>query len=328
MNKEALHKLVAEKAPTVCQIVVCKNGEEIFSDEWLDYKKTDACHVMSITKSVIALLMGIVIDRGLIKSVDEKVLSFFPDYKVLEGEETIKDVTIKHMLTMTSPYKYAKESETKMRKSLDWATHALDLLGGEKGLTGEFLYSSVGCNILSGILANVTGETLVDFANKNLFAPLGITIHENRHTYTKEDYDEFLLTKTAQKTHGWLCDSKGLGCGGYGLCFSATDLAKLGQLCLDKGMHNGVQIVSAGWIEEMTKEHTIASPDHGSLPYGYLWWGLDKEQGIYAAKGHSGNVIYVNPTTGIVIGLTSHFDSSVHGRATFVQKEIEPFFID
>lgn len=85
-NKEELNAYVKEKEPNICQICVWKDGEEIFSQEWNGYQKTDCTHVMSATKSIISLLIGIAIDRNLIRSTEEKVLSFFPDYKVKRAD--------------------------------------------------------------------------------------------------------------------------------------------------------------------------------------------------------------------------------------------------
>ena len=77
MNITELHSYIEENTPNICQIVIRKNGEEIYADEWNGYKRDDCVHVMSVTKSIVALLVGIAIDNGMIKSVDEKVLTYF-----------------------------------------------------------------------------------------------------------------------------------------------------------------------------------------------------------------------------------------------------------
>lgn len=96
---------------------------------------------------MIALLTGIAMDKGYIQSVEQKVLKFFPEYTVKRGEKTIYDVTIRHLLTMTAPYKYKSEPWTKVCTSDDWTKAALDLLGGRSGITGEFKYSTLGIQI-------------------------------------------------------------------------------------------------------------------------------------------------------------------------------------
>lgn len=142
MNRKELHDFIKEKQPNICQISCYKDGKEVYSDEWNNYKKGDACHVMSATKSIVALLVGIALDKGFIKSIDQPVLDFFPEYKIKRGEKTIQKVTIKHLLTMTAPYKYKYEPWTKICSSDDWTVSALDFLGGRKGLTGQFKYST------------------------------------------------------------------------------------------------------------------------------------------------------------------------------------------
>ena len=122
----------------------------------------------------------------------------------------------------------------------------------------------------------------------------------------------------------WFCDPKGIGTAGYGLCLSATDMAKIGQLCLDKGVHNGKQIVSSEWIEQMTKTNYKCGEEFRNMSYGYLWWIVDENKHIFAAIGNSGNVIYVNPSENIVIAVTSYFKPTIFDRIDFIQKYIEP----
>ena len=95
-------------------------------------------NVNSVTKGVAALLAGIALDKGYIKSVDQKVMVFFPDYIVKRGEKTIYEVTIRHLLTMTAPYKGKSEPWKKVCTSGDWTLAVLDYLGGRKGITGLF----------------------------------------------------------------------------------------------------------------------------------------------------------------------------------------------
>ena len=141
----------------ICQIYAIKNGVPVYDDCWHEYKTSDAVNVMSVTKSVMALLIGIAIDKGYIRSVDQKVIDFFPDYTVKRGEKTIYKVTLRHLLTMTAPYKYRSEPWTKVCTSEDWTKAALDLLGGRNGITGEFKYATLGIQILSGVIQNASG---------------------------------------------------------------------------------------------------------------------------------------------------------------------------
>ena len=278
---------------------------------------------MSATKSVISLLVGIAIDKGQIGSVDDKVLDYFPDYKVKRGEKTIYDVTIEHLLTMRAPYKCKGDPWSKVCASENWTYASLDFLGGRKGLTDEFKYQTVCLHILSGILYKATNMKTVDYANKYLFEPLGIRPHTIYTAKTAEEHKRFTIEKTP-KENVWFCDTEGLGTPGYGLCLSAEDMAKIGLLCLNNGVFDDKRIISSDWIEKMTRPRTIENQNWQGMEYGYLWWILNREKNIYAALGNSGNVIYINPEKSIVIAVSSYFKPTVMDRADFIRKYLEP----
>ena len=327
MNKEELHTFVETYHPNICQIAAYKSGEKVYSDCWNKYKPEDCTHIMSATKSIIALLIGIALDKGQIKSIDDKVLEYFPDYKVKRGEKTIYDVTIKHLLTMRAPYKGKGDPWTKVCSSDNWTYASLDFLGGRKGLTDEFDYKTVCLHILSGILYQATKMNTVDYANKYLFEPLGIKQHANYYVETAEEHKAFTIGKTP-KENIWFCDPDGLGTPGYGLCMSAEDMAKIGLLCLRKGRYDNKQIVSETWIAEMTNPRTVESNHFRGMDYGYLWWVIDRDKPIYAAIGNSGNVIYVNPEKDIVVAVSSYFKPTVFDRVELIQEYIEPFLCE
>lgn len=324
MNQEELYNLIKDGQPNICQIVAYRNGAKVYSECWNDYKPDNCTHIMSATKSIIALLIGIALDRGHIKSTDDKVLDYFPDYKIKRGEKTIHNVTIKHLLTMRAPYKCKGDPWSKVCSSDNWTYSSLDFLGGRKGLTDEFNYQTVCLHILSGILYQATGMKTVDYVNTYLFEPLGIQIHKNYYAKTAEEHKQFTIGKLP-KDNIWFSDPDGLGTPGYGLCMSAEDMAKIGLLCLNKGRYNNQQIVSAQWIEEMTHPKTVESDRFRGMDYGYLWWIIDREKKIYSAIGNSGNVIYINPEQNIVVAVASYFKPTVFDRVDFIMEHIEPF---
>lgn len=326
MNQKEIHEYIQKEQPNICQIACYKDGEEVYVDKWNHYKVTDTCHVMSATKSIVALLVGIAIDEGFIKSIEQPVLDYFPEYKVKRGEKTIQKVTIKHLLTMKAPYKYKYEPWTKICSTEDWTISALDFLGGRKGLTEEFKYSTLGIHILTGIISKTSGLQTVDFANKYLFEPIGVKAHRNYLADTAEEHKHFTMCKEP-KENVWFCDPQGVGAAGFGLCFSAVDMAKIGQLCLDKGYYRGKQIISSSWIEEMTKVNYQCGKEFGNMSYGYLWWIIDEKSHIYAASGNSGNVIYVNASNNIVIAVTAYFKPTIFDRIEFIQEYIEPMIM-
>ena len=164
----------------------------------------------------------------------------------------------------------------------------------------------------------------VDFANKYLFGPLGIRPYSVYIAKSAEEHKQFTIEKTP-KENVWFCDTEDLGTPGYGLCMSAEDMAKIGLLCLNKGIYKGKRIISSSWIEDMTHPRAIGNQNWQGMEYGYLRWILDREKNTYAALGNSGNVIYINPEKNIVIAVTAYFKPTVMDRADFIREHIEAF---
>ena len=326
MTKSELHQMIAdskENESNICQIYAIKNGVPVYDDCWHGYKTTDAVNVMSVTKSVMALLIGIAIDKGYIGSIDQKEINFFPDYTVKRGEKTIYDVTLRHLLTMTAPYKYRSEPWTKVCTSDDWTKAALDLLGGRNGITGEFKYATLGIQILSGVIENASGMKCIDFANKYLFAPLGIPEHTIHGASDKDDQFDFLMNQ-APKKNEWYSDPKDTVTAGWGLCLSAEDMAKIGVLILNSGEYDNKRITSTNWIDEMTAPRIALGERFGNMHYGYLWYRPYKDKRIVAAIGDGGNVIYVNIEQNISIGVTGTFKPRIFDRVEFIEEKILP----
>ena len=326
MNYEQFHKVIGESTgneSNVCQIYAIRDEKTVFDDCWRGFRTDDAVNVNSVTKGVMALLAGIALDQGRIKSVDQKVLDFFPDYKVKRGEKTIYDVTIRHLLTMTAPYKYASEPWTKVCTSGDWTLAVLDFLGGRKGITGEFKYATLGIQILAGIIENATGERCIDFANRYLFMPLGIPEHVIHGDSSKEDQFDFFMNKKPRKNE-WYSDPKGVVTAGWGLCTSARDLAKLGAVVAEGGTYNGKRILSEGYLKEMTAPHLKLGERFGNMNYGYLWYKPYDDREVYAAIGDSGNIIYADTEKHISVGVTGTFKPRIFDRVEFIEKRLLP----
>ena len=326
MNREQLHSFVSGSSgneSNICQIYALKDGETVYEDCWHGYQTEDAVHVASVTKGVMAILTGIAIDKGCIKSADQKVMDFFPDYTVKRGEKTIYDVTIRHLLTMTAPYKFRSEPWTKICTSQDWTKGALDFLGGRAGITGEFRYSTLGIQILSGVIENATGEKLLDFANRKLFVPLGIPEYTNHGDSSKEDQFDYLMNKNPRKRE-WYSDPQDTVTAGWGLCSSAQDLAKIGEMIRKDGRYKDQQIVSKDYLKEMTSVHVQPGERFGFMGYGYLWYRPHGDEPIYAAIGDGGNVIYVNKEKHISIGVTGTFKPRIFDRIDFIENKVLP----
>ncbi len=235
-------------------IVILKNGNLSYEKYFMDCTRESRVHIYSVTKSIISVLIGIALDKQYIKSIDQKVLDFFPEYRVKKGENTIQNITLKDMLTMTAPYKYRFFAPyIKYFTSDDWVKFSLDLLGG-KGKIGTFRYAPlIGPDILSGILVKATGYSIFDFAAENLFSPLGITV-ENRLTF--QNKEEQMAFNQSTNMSGWVTDQMGIQTAGWGLTLTPIDMAKIGQLYLNDGMWKNRRIVSEKWIKDSTTEHS------------------------------------------------------------------------
>lgn len=320
MNEKQIIELnskIEKEYKNITGIVVMKDAELIYENYFNKCNAYSKLHVYSVTKSIISILIGIAIDQGYIRSIDEKIISFFPDYTIHKKEKSIQNITIKDMLTMKACFKYKIPPYIKYFKSDDWVKFSLDLLGGKKQ-TEDFRYTPlIGPDILSGIIVNATGQSVLDFANDNLFKPLDISV-ENDITFSS--IKEQMAFNKATHINGWVIDSKKIHSAGWGLTLSAMDMAKIGQLYLNQGVWNNKQIVSRDWILESTKEQNVWKKMN--LSYGYLWW-VEKEQG-FAAMGDGGNIIYVNANKNLVIAINALFVSKADDHLSFIKTYIEP----
>ena len=324
MNKVQLHRYIAGSTgneSNICQIYAIQDGRTVYDDCWRGFKTLDAMNVNSVTKGVMGLIAGITLDEGYIRSVDQKVMDFFPDYTVKRGEKTIYDVTVRHLLTMTAPYKGKSEPWKKVCTSQDFALAILDYLGGRKGITGEFRYATLGIQILAGIIERASGEKCIDLANRKLFEPLGLPKRIPHGDSSKEDQFDFFMNKNPRK-YEWYTDPQGSVTAGWGLCMSAKDMAVIGELVLNGGMSDGRRIVSEEYLEEMLTPHIKLGERFGYMSYGYLWYKPYDGREVYAAIGDSGNIIYVNKEKNISVGVTGTFKPRIFDRVEFIEQRV------
>ena len=252
-RQQMLDETVRRFDDNITGILIQKDGEIRYENYFHGYSAENAAHVYSVTKSIFSALIGIAIGQGLIRSVEQKVLDFFPDFEILQNEKTMQHITIKHLLTMTAPYKYETEPYMLFFTSPDPVRAALDLLGGEKPI-GAFHYAAIGgTHILSGILSRATGQSALAFAQENLFAPLGIRVPNDIVIRSEEEHGRIM---NDPNTRGWVVDPQGNNFASWGLFLSPREMAKIGQLYLGGGIWEGGQIVPAAWIDESTREHS------------------------------------------------------------------------
>jgi CubicO group peptidase (beta-lactamase class C family) len=245
----------------------------------------------SISKSVVGLLVGIAIDRGLIKSVDDPVFDYLPAYADLKTPEN-SAIRISDLLTMTAglkadedvPYQHPVNSERLVATAPDPYRFALGRELTFKPGT-HWVYDGGSTMILSKVLQQVSGKSLTGFAEESLFSPLGITTFE------------------------WIGLKKSGEPAAYGsLRLRPRDLAKIGQLVLDNGAWQGKQIVSADWIKAAT---TARQDGWFPMRYGYHWW-VGTEMGAKRTKvdwvggiGIGGQRVFVLPKQDVVVVVTA-----------------------
>jgi CubicO group peptidase (beta-lactamase class C family) len=279
-------------------------------------------NVMSVTKSITSLLIGIAIDKGYIKSVDDFVMDYYKDvYTPKRGEKTIYTVTIKHLLTMMAPYKGKSEPWKKVCTSEDWSLSILDSLGGRSGITNEFRYHTLGTQILLGIIRIASGMNVLEFANEYLLKPSGIEPRVNANCKSAEDQFNYLMNKGP---HGkvWFMDETDMPTAGWGLSLSAYEMAQIGLLVLNNGVYNNIRVISEEYIKEMTKSYVSLDYKFGNQDYGYLWWLPHRNEEVIAAIGDGGNVIYINRKYNIVVAVTGYFKPMIFDRIEYIEKNI------
>ena len=326
--KKILNNYSSKNDINIRQIVAYKDNSLEIEQYYEGFTKEDTMNVMSVTKSITSLLVGIAIDKGYIKSVEDYVMDYYKDvYTPKRGEKTIYDVTIRPLLTMQAPYKGKSEPWKKVCTSKDWSLTTLDFLGGRSGITNEFRYHTLGTQILLGIIRQASGMNILEFANNYLFKPLGIEPRVNANCKSAEDQFAYLMNKG---NHGkvWFMDPTDMPTAGWGLSLSAYEMAQIGLLVLNNGVYNNIRVISEKYLEEMTKSYVSLDYKFGNQDYGYLWWLPHRNQEVIAAIGDGGNVIYINRKHNIVVAVTGYFKPMVFDRVEFIEKNVVQVLID
>ncbi|ASA23319.1 serine hydrolase domain-containing protein [Paenibacillus donghaensis] len=309
-----LDPLIQSEYSNINGIVVVKAGYIAYEQYYNGYGPDDTHHVASVTKSIISALIGIAIDAGYITNVEQKVLDFFPEYVPDAADRQKRDITIRHLLTMTAPYPFEDWHEPldKLCTQPDWVQYTLDMLG-QQGTIGAFKYSTAGAHLLSAILTRSTGRSAREFANEHLFQPIGMKEIPDDEMQSFGFEDLFGV-----HVKGWVHDPGGNSTGGWGLTLSPRDMARFGFLYLNHGLWDNKQMISGSWID--------ASTTMNPNTYGYLWW-LREEDGVsaYQALGDGGNVICCIPEQDLVIAIASEFVPNPRDRWTLIKELISAY---
>ncbi|MBH1940790.1 serine hydrolase [Mobilitalea sibirica] len=297
---------IENNAPYINSILVLKDGHIVLEEYYNGTDEDTLQPVYSITKSFMSAIIGIALDKGYLQSIDQKVIDFFPQYDLSEADPRIKDITIEHLLTMTSGIKYQLNNFSEYNKwwnSEDPTEFALNLPIIEN--PGEtYRYNDPGVHLLSAILKEETGRSTYEFAKDYLFTPLGI-----------EDIQ-------------WPVDNQGNQNGCTGLQIRIRDVAKLGYLYLQKGKIEETSVVPSDWIKISTQaQNTGGYPSNED--YGYLWWVLREEDyNTYFAMGYGGQFLYIVPKLNLVTVVTTQIDNHRESNRDLVETYIIPSIVN
>jgi CubicO group peptidase (beta-lactamase class C family) len=279
----AMLQEIQQKKLAIHSVLVIRHGYLVTELYFPPYQQEIKHPMRSVTKTITSALVGIAIQEGYIKGVNQNVLDFFPEIAKDVKDKNLKDLTVEHLLTMSAGYHTnTLPNPDNTNVSFDPVRHLLTYSSIIEKPGASFYYDNGGPHLLSAIIQKTTGMTTAAYAQKKLFEPLGITD----------------IT--------WGADPQGITTGYTGLTLSSRDMAKIGYLYLHRGQWNNTQIVPAPWVEASTTKHMEtkglmnAAEDDG---YGYLWW--TDSFGGYSAHGFGGQYIFVLPKLDMIVVFTS-----------------------
>ena len=266
-------------------IMILRHGKLITQSWWNPYNASLKHTMYSCSKSFTATAVGFAISEKKL-SLTDKVISFFPEDVPVNISENLAALTVKDVLSM-SDGQDPDPTSAAVSKDGNWVKSFLAVPIVHKPGT-SFLYNTLGTYMLSAIVQKVTGQKILDYLTPRLFKPLGITGID------------------------WEIDPKGINTGGWGLRLKTEDMAKFGQLFLQKGKWKGQQILPVGWVEEASTAKIIQHPDYpqskkdsSDWDQGYCYQMWRCRYNAYRADGAFGQYIIVLPQEDAVIAITS-----------------------
>ena len=279
-----INRLEAE-VDAVHSFMIIRHGKLVSQGWWDPYHAASPHTMMSLSKSFVSTAVGFAVQEQRI-SLDDLVISFFPDKVPDKLSWQLKEMRIRDLLTMSTghraePLPYKKINGGYEKVSNDWVkyflSHEVEFMPGT-----HFLYNSMASYMLSAIIQTVTGEKLVDYLDTRFFQPLEIIKPE------------------------WKSCPMGINIGGWGLRITTEDIAKLGQFYLQKGRWEGKQLLSENWIEQATSKQVSSgsNPDNDwAQGYGFQFWR--SRYNSFRADGSFGQFCLVLPQYSLVIATTA-----------------------
>lgn len=283
---EAYHEL-AETFPTLYSLLLVKDDRLVFEKYHGGAKTNHAYSIKSLTKSIMNALIGISIQRGWIRSIDQYVTDFAQDVPP-EMLRNLEGVTLRHLLAMTHGIGIGENSPEMLEiwRSPNWVKSILDVpLARKPGQS--FHYCTCTTHLLSAVLSVISGESAAQYASRELFRPIGI-----------------------RSPVYWEHDPQGVNWGGTNMILTPRMLARFGQLYLADGVWQGQRLLPENWCSESASLQSEGWGDYAG--YGLLWWVSSCEGISYSfASGYGGQYVYVIPSYRTTIVLTANSDIGI-----------------
>lgn len=266
-----------EKIDTMNSFMLVRHGHVVAEGWWSPYDAKSPHMLFSLSKSFTSTAVGLAIADGKV-ALDDEVLKFFPEDTPTEPSANLKAMRVRDLLCMSAGH----QAEVSLRDSKETWTKAFLTHPVLHKPGTHFLYNTPATYMLSAIVQKVTGVTLLDYLSPRLFTPLGI------------------------ETPTWRTSPQGISLGGYGLSVRTEDIARFGQLYLQKGNWLGKRLVPSAWIEAATSHQTSSGSNPKSdweQGYGYQFWRC--RHGLYRGDGAFGQFCLVMPEQDAVVAITS-----------------------
>jgi CubicO group peptidase (beta-lactamase class C family) len=261
-------------------LMIVRHGTVIAEGWWAPYAADEPHMLFSLSKSFTSTAVGLAVAEGRL-TVDDLVLGFFPDDAPAEPSANLRAMRVRDLLTMSSGHHDEDIAKFPFGENENLVKRFLSLPVAHKpGVF--FVYNTPATYILSAIIQKVTGQTVLEYLRPRIFDPLGI------------------------KEPSWEASAQGISMGGFGLSARTEEIARFGQLYLQKGQWHGRQLVPAAWVEAATSRQMA----NGSSPqsdweqgYGYQFWR--SRYGFYRGDGAHGQFCLILPQYDTVVAITS-----------------------